>query len=169
MNRYYIALGSNLGNREQNIANAISAIKALSPSIKTSFLYETSPVGFQEQNLFINTVTSIHSGESPVQLLNILKNLEEQLGRVKRFINGPREIDLDILLGFDSNNNLIEVKTEHLSLPHPRFSERLFVLKPLSDILTVEDKESIVQYLNENPFNKNLKNQQIRRFDSLST
>ena len=131
MSIIFIALGSNLENPKEQVKQGIFSIKNLE-GIKIlceSHLYETPPVGILDQPNFINAVIKIDSGLSPYELLNKLLNIENMAGRIRVNKNGPRTLDLDILL-FD---NLI-LNDKNLTIPHPRMHERLFVLLPLKDI-----------------------------------
>lgn len=126
----YIGIGSNLGNREDNCLKALrlmeeSGIKIL----KRSSLYETEPWGIKDQPMFINMVIQAETEKSPVELLRILKSIEDSMGRLKDIKWGPRIIDLDILF----YNNLI-LDTPELKIPHPYLHQRAFVLMPLSEI-----------------------------------
>jgi 2-amino-4-hydroxy-6-hydroxymethyldihydropteridine diphosphokinase len=125
----YLALGSNLGNREANLRMAIRAMTRLARVTDASSLYETEPVG-PEQPSFLNTVVAIETGLQPSALLRFLKGIEEEIGRRPTGeANGPRPIDIDILLyGAD----LIE--TPALTVPHPRMAKRVFVRVPLAEI-----------------------------------
>ncbi len=126
----YLGIGSNLGKRETNIEKAIQLFKKNHIDIlKTSTFIETDPVGGPPQGKFLNGVIKIKTLLSPQELLKILKDIEKQLGRTKTVIDGPRTIDLDILV-YDQ----IKIKTPELTIPHPRMLEREFVLKPLQEI-----------------------------------
>lgn len=127
----YIALGSNVGNRLENLQSAVEAISRLENTkvIKLSNIYETEPVGYVEQDKFLNMVIKIATYFSPWKLLEELQNIETILKR-KRIIHwGPRTIDLDILL-YDS----IVLNHPKLTIPHPQMLKRAFVLIPLRDI-----------------------------------
>ena len=129
MSLIYIALGTNLGDR---IANLRAAIDSLAPDVsvsRESTIYETPPWGYTEQPAFLNMVIETETSLSPRALLRCLKKRENELGRVKNFRNGPRQIDLDILF----YDNLV-LDEENLTIPHPRLHERAFVLVPLADI-----------------------------------
>lgn len=140
----YLAFGTNHGDK---IANIYQMIDALRSSLEidilaTSSLYETLPMYYLDQSNFINGALKIKTSLSPIELLNFLKNVEyKKLHRVKEFDNGPRTIDLDIILYDDivyNNTSSSEQKNENelpLIIPHPRMLERLFVLDPLSEIL----------------------------------
>ncbi len=125
----YIGLGSNIGDREKNIENAISLLTEKFPIINRSYLYETEPVGFKEQDWFLNCAIGIQTMYPPLELHADLQRIEKEMGRSKEIVNGPRIIDLDLLL----YDNLI-LKTGNLQIPHPRFHERRFVLVPLAEI-----------------------------------
>ncbi len=109
-----------------------TAITSFSPEIillARSHIYETEPWGYAEQPAFLNMVISAETDLSPVELLKKLKDLEGSLGRVPVFKNGPRLIDMDILFYDD-----LVMRTESLTIPHPRMHERAFVLIPMLDI-----------------------------------
>lgn len=126
-----IALGTNIGNRLENLGSAVGALSLLPQTrvIKASAVYETAPVGYLEQSDFYNAAVLLETELSPCALLGGCLGIEAALGRIRQFKNGPRCIDLDLLLyeGFTSNG-------AELTVPHPRMKERAFVLVPLSDI-----------------------------------
>ena len=125
----YLALGSNLGDRLDNLR---SAVTALSPQLEVkakSHIYETPPWGYEDQPRFYNQVIKADTYLQPEPLLRHLKRLEVALGRQPNFQNGPRLIDLDLLL-YDQ----LVLDTPALTLPHPRLHERGFVLLPLMDL-----------------------------------
>lgn len=129
----YIALGSNLGNRENNIKKAIIALdKIIGKLIKCSSFYETSPVGFCSNNYFINAAAIFETFLLPLELLEETEYVERILGRSEKSRNkqySDRCIDIDILF----YDNLI-IQTEALTIPHPEIHNRLFVLEPLNEI-----------------------------------
>lgn len=131
MKQVYLSLGSNIGNRIQLLENAIETIERLPNTIlkQKSSYYETDPVGYTNQDKFINQVIEIATELDPYHLLEHCLNIEQSLGRVRLERWGPRTIDIDILLyeGFTSS-------TETLTVPHPRMTERQFVLIPLNEI-----------------------------------
>ncbi len=130
MSIVYIGLGSNIGNREENCRKAIHLLKENGLMVKKqSSMLETEPWGVKEQPKFINMAIEVETGKNPEDLLGILKNIENQMGRTKSVKWGQRIIDLDILLYDD-----IVVETPHLEIPHPFMHEREFVLKPLVEI-----------------------------------
>jgi len=125
----YIALGSNLGDRQNNLE---TAIRCLSPDVrvkKRSSIYETPPWGFEDQPVFLNMVIAAETRLSPESLLKFLKTLEINLGRKESFRNGPRLIDMDILF-----YGLLVSDHPGLVIPHPYLHERAFVLVPLAEI-----------------------------------
>lgn len=126
----YLGLGSNLGDRAGNITKAIALLQDKGiPLLKTSTIIETDPVGGPPQPKFLNAVVKIETRLSPVELLNQCQGIEKELGRVRGAVNGPRTIDLDILL-YDR----LTVDTPQLKIPHPRMLERDFVMNPLKEI-----------------------------------
>ena len=125
----YLALGSNLGDRQQNIERAVAL---LSPQVRLerlSSLYQTRPEGFLEQPVFLNAVLRGRTSLSPQALLRRAKEVEGELGRRPSFPNAPRPIDIDILFYDDR-----VMEAPGLVIPHPRLSERAFVLVSLSEI-----------------------------------
>lgn len=131
LNTVYIALGSNVGDRLQNLQRALSCIKLLhNTTVKSvSSVYETLPFGKTEQSDFYNAVIKIETGYSPNELLKELKRIEKQIGRIERERWGPREIDLDILLF-----NELNFSDEIITLPHKGIIYRDFVLFPLIEV-----------------------------------
>jgi len=127
----YISFGSNVGDRLGNIKRALDQISA-HPSItitKKSNLYETEPVGYENQDWFLNGVIEIDTEIAPDELLSLLKQIEKDVGRRESIRWGPREIDLDILL---YGQRCIDAP--NLTIPHPRMHQRGFVLVPLAEI-----------------------------------
>lgn len=98
--------------------------------MQVSSVYETDPVGYADQPAFLNMTAALSTALEPLELLRLLLKLELELGRVRKFRNGPRVIDLDLLLVDDVSLSLPE-----LELPHPRMLERAFVMVPLSEVL----------------------------------
>lgn len=125
----YLALGSNVGDSPQNISKAISLLGNILHEIKKAPLYVSRAVGYTDQPDFFNTAISGQTELSPQDLLRAVSEVEHQVGRVKRFRWGPREIDIDIILYGDQ-----VLETEELTIPHPHFRERDFVLQPLTDL-----------------------------------
>jgi GTP cyclohydrolase-4 len=125
----YLGLGSNLGDRKYNLARALELLMNYLVVEQVSSVYETEPVGYKEQPLFLNAVCRISTELSPEKLLGLAKKIEAELGRKPSFPNAPRPIDIDIL--FYENEVLND---KELTVPHPRLTERAFVLVPLAEI-----------------------------------
>lgn len=131
----YIAMGANLpspvGAPETTLAAAVDQLSQMGRVGRCSSLYCTEPVGFRDQPSFVNAVLSLEVGCEPHALLRILLEVECNLGRDRSmsFVNGPRSLDLDLLLMDDR-----VMKTPELELPHPRLADRAFVLVPLAEI-----------------------------------
>jgi 2-amino-4-hydroxy-6-hydroxymethyldihydropteridine diphosphokinase len=129
MHQIFLALGSNVENRKQHIETAIVLLREKVHDITVAPLYETKPRYFENQYNFLNTVLSGFTDLEPQELLQFTKTVQKKVGRVERFRNGPREIDIDILF-YDK----VVYKDEELEIPHPGIQERDFVLLPFSDI-----------------------------------
>ena len=125
----YIALGTNLGNRLDNLRAAFGALPPEVSVLAESHVYETPPWGYEDQPSFLNMVIKAETELEPEQLLQYLKELETELGREQSFHWGPRLIDLDILFYDD-----LVLDSPPLIIPHPRLHERAFVLVPLMDL-----------------------------------
>lgn len=125
----YLGLGSNLGDRQENLSQAVTALRKKIRVLRSSSLYETAAWGYLEQPAFLNLVIEVETDLTPLRLLNFLKKTEIELGREANFRYGPRLIDIDILF-FDQ---LIR-NTKRLQIPHPRLQDRAFVLEPLNEI-----------------------------------
>lgn len=125
----FLALGSNIENRKQHIETAIDLLREKAHDIVVAPLYETKPRYFEDQQNFLNTVLRGYTQLEPWELLQFTQAVQQAVGRVERFRNGPREIDIDILI-YDH----IVYKDEELEIPHPRLQERDFVLQPFADI-----------------------------------
>lgn len=129
MHTIFLALGANSGDKKTNIQKAIILLKEKINIQKIAATYETKPWGHKAQDNFLNTALKATTTLNPQDLLTCVKIIEEKIGRVKRFTNGPREIDIDILF-YDK----LIYKNHTIEIPHPRIAERDFVLQPLGDI-----------------------------------
>ncbi len=133
----YLALGANIGDREQTMNRAIELIEgAVGTVVRRSSFIETEPWGFLSSNRFINAVVCVHTALSPFEVLRATQNIEKQLGRTVKSAGGEyhdRPIDIDILLYDD-----IHVDTPELCIPHPLMHERDFVMVPLREIMDGE-------------------------------
>lgn len=129
----YLGLGSNLGDKVVNLREALSLLGGKRDSdvtlLAVSSLYRTEPVGYLDQDWFLNAAAHVETALSPRELLNRLLAIEQELGRVRTVRNGPRIIDLDILLWDD-----LVVNEDGLVIPHPRLHQRLFALDPLAEL-----------------------------------
>jgi 2-amino-4-hydroxy-6-hydroxymethyldihydropteridine diphosphokinase len=126
----YLGLGSNLGERVENLRQALTLLSLKVNPEKVSSIYETQPVGYKEQPLFLNLVCRVTTNLTPEEVLHLAKDIETRMGRVPSGqINSPRPIDIDILFYEDKI-----METQNLTIPHPRLHERAFVLIPLAEI-----------------------------------
>ena len=130
-NQAYIALGSNMGDRYEYLKKAVLLLENQEKItvVNTSSIYETDPVGFTDQDQFLNMAVQVSTSLKPLELLDECLKIEEQLGRKREIRWGPRTLDLDILL-----YNQEDIETEKLTIPHPRMSERAFVILPLLEM-----------------------------------
>jgi 2-amino-4-hydroxy-6-hydroxymethyldihydropteridine diphosphokinase len=126
----YFSLGSNIGDRERNLHAALEQLNAAGIRVvRVSPVYETEPVDLTAQRWFLNLVAEAETGLFPLQLLARTQKIERALGRVRTIPKGPRTIDIDILL----YGNIV-MNSQGLEIPHPRMTERRFVLVPLADL-----------------------------------
>lgn len=126
----FLSLGSNIGDRAANIARAIDCLRKRGVQvIRQSSLYETEPVDYLDQGWFLNSMVQIETQLRPEELMQTLLGVERSMGRERRIPKGPRLIDIDILL---YGNEI--VRSPELKIPHPRMTERRFVLVPLAEI-----------------------------------
>lgn len=129
--RAYLAIGTNIGQREQNLLSAVKGLQACEgiQLAAISAVYETEPVGYTDQAAFLNMAVAIDTTLSPQALLQTVLDLENELGRVRVIRYGPRTIDIDILL-YGSEY----IAVPNLQIPHPEMTGRAFVLVPLNDV-----------------------------------
>jgi 2-amino-4-hydroxy-6-hydroxymethyldihydropteridine diphosphokinase len=126
----YLGLGSNIGDRGASVRTALDQLNA--PDLRllrVSSFYETEPIGLREQRWFLNLVAEFETDLLPAQLLHRMQKIEMEMGRTRTIANGPRTIDIDILL-----YGSIVMKTEELEIPHLRYRERRFTLAPLAEL-----------------------------------
>jgi len=144
MNIAYVSLGSNIGNRLYYLQQAVILLRETErlEVVKVSSVYETDPVGYVDQAAFLNIVVELKTLLSPDELLRKCNEIEDELGRTRVVRWGPRTVDLDILLYNEEN-----MKTDNLIIPHPRMTERGFVLIPLvelnTDLIDPQTKQSL--------------------------
>jgi 2-amino-4-hydroxy-6-hydroxymethyldihydropteridine diphosphokinase len=125
----YFGLGSNLGSKTTNLRLAVTALSGLGTIATVSPLYSTEPVGYADQDWFLNACLALDTDLAPDQLLTGISEIEACLGRERTIPNGPRNIDIDLLFYDD-----LVVDIPDLTVPHPRLHERRFVLEPLAAI-----------------------------------
>jgi 2-amino-4-hydroxy-6-hydroxymethyldihydropteridine diphosphokinase len=129
MTTVYLALGSNVGDSRRHIQQAIGLLGKVLRNLKQAPVYSSKAVGYTDQPDFLNTAVSGQTDLEPEALLEQVKNIENQVGRTPTFHHGPREIDIDIIFYGDKI-----LETEALTVPHPDFRERDFVLQPVCDL-----------------------------------
>ena len=127
--RVYLSLGSNVGDREANLREAIARLGEVGTVAALSSFYETEPVEFTAQAWFLNCAAALETELMPRQLLSRILGIEQAMGRRRTQPKGPRNIDIDILL---FGNSVVD--TPQLTIPHPAMHERRFVLAPLAEI-----------------------------------
>jgi len=125
----YLGLGSNLGDRQGNLREALRRLEEFARVRRISSFHETEPEGYKDQPRFLNAACEVETLLPPSELLSRLKELEREMGRTEGFRNSPRVIDVDILL-YDGET----VREPGLEVPHPRMAGRHFVLAPLAEI-----------------------------------
>ncbi len=125
----FLGIGTNLGDRERNLQEALAVLSQKMVILKQSSVYQTAPWGYMDQPAFLNQVIEAQTDLSSLNLLGFLKDTEKQLGRQANFRYGPRLIDLDILFYGDRI-----IQTPRLQVPHPRLAQRAFVLVPMAEI-----------------------------------
>jgi len=125
----YLGLGSNIGDRHSNIRRALGLIRSFSNNLTVSNTYETDPQGFRLQPVFLNAVCRLWTNLDPFEMLSTVSDIQLSVGVKAPLLNGPRSLDIDILM----YGNLV-INAPNLVLPHPRMHERKFVLEPLSEI-----------------------------------
>jgi len=131
MHKVYLSLGSNIGDKVDYLDKAVDILRknALIHKLNVSSYYQTDPVGYEDQDVFVNIAIGLETDLSPYEMLDVCQSIEEDLNRVRLIRWGPRTIDVDIIL-FDE----IRMEEELLTIPHPRMHERAFVLVPIKEI-----------------------------------
>jgi 2-amino-4-hydroxy-6-hydroxymethyldihydropteridine diphosphokinase len=150
VNLAYFSLGSNIGNAEAELHDAIARLEEHGHVRAVSSFYETEPVEFIDQAWFVNCAVVLETEETPEQLIASVLDIERQMGRQRIVQKGPRTIDIDILLFGDA-----VVNTNELTIPHPAMANRRFVLEPLAEIAPDVQhpvlKKAIRELLNDLP------------------
>ena len=128
---YILSIGTNIGNRKENIEKVIDSINLLPKTKvnKVSSIYETQPVGFDDQQNFYNICAEVESNFNAHEMLGCALGIEAGFGRIRTIKNGPRIIDIDIIFV----ENMV-IQSPNLTVPHPRYKERRFVLEPLMEL-----------------------------------
>jgi 2-amino-4-hydroxy-6-hydroxymethyldihydropteridine diphosphokinase len=146
-----ISLGSNLGDSKKHLQEAVLSLLEHFSDAKYSMIYLTSPVDYADQNDFFNMILQATTQLPVENVFRLLREIEKKIGTDKTFSKGPRKIDLDLIF----YGSLI-LTTEHLTLPHPRWKERLFVIEPILDLspneVDPENKEPIANLKKQNRF-----------------
>jgi 2-amino-4-hydroxy-6-hydroxymethyldihydropteridine diphosphokinase len=128
-NLFYLSLGSNIGDRQNHLLDAIQRLQGEGRVVSVSSFFETEPVEFTDQAWFLNCAVALETSKTPTQLMAGLLQIEQEMGRQRTQRKGPRTIDIDILLSGDTI-----LDTPVLTIPHPAMHERRFVLEPLAEI-----------------------------------
>lgn len=156
MIRAYLSLGSNIGDKLKNLHDALNILNSNKKinNMKVSSFYETNPVGYLDQDIFVNIAVEIETDLTSYELLDVCQGIEKELKRERIIRWGPRIIDVDILLYGDTINS-----SEKLTIPHPRMIERAFVIVPLIELnseLIISGKhiKEIYKYLDKEDINK---------------
>ncbi|MCD8092701.1 MAG: 2-amino-4-hydroxy-6-hydroxymethyldihydropteridine diphosphokinase [Bacteroides sp.] len=134
----YFSLGTNLGDKEQNLLAAVQKIEErIGKVISLSAFYATAPWGFTSENTFLNAALCVETSFPPLDILEITQGIERELGRTHKSAGGvysDRLIDIDLLLAFRDDGTPVLLDTPELKLPHPLMHERDFVMRPLAEI-----------------------------------
>jgi len=156
--RVYLSLGSNVGDRESHLRDAIARLNAVGHIVCASSFYETEPVEFTDQAWFLNCAVALETTQAPEQLMAAVLNIEQEMGRHRAQDKGPRTIDIDILLFGDAI-----IDSPVVTIPHPAMHQRRFVLEPLAEIAAEARhpalKKTVRELLGELP-----KGQAVRKF-----
>ena len=138
MAKVYLGLGTNLGDKEQNLRDAVQKIEEqVGKIVSLSAFYVTAPWGFSSDNSFLNAAACVETKISPLEVLQEAQMIEKELGRTQKSVNrmySDRLIDIDLLLYEDLVLSVISASGVELTLPHPLMTERDFVMKPLAEI-----------------------------------
>ena len=139
MMKYYIGLGTNLGDKEENLRTAVRLLEERIGKVASlSAFYATEPWGFTSDNAFLNAAAELHTPLPPLEVLELTQEIERTMGRRHKSVDGvyaDRVIDIDLLLCFAEDGTPVRVDTEKLTLPHPLMRQREFVMKPLQEII----------------------------------
>jgi 2-amino-4-hydroxy-6-hydroxymethyldihydropteridine diphosphokinase len=165
MNTLYLSMGSNLGDSIQNLQNGILLIeKCLGKVTNVSSIYRTAPMYLENQPAFLNCALELKTQSELQEALETCKQIEKEIGRQQTIKYGPRELDIDIICAVDEHNEPIELNTNTLQIPHPKATERKFVLEPLAEInpnLILENDQTVMDFL----IQEHIQNQQCEKLD----
>jgi 2-amino-4-hydroxy-6-hydroxymethyldihydropteridine diphosphokinase len=155
---YILSVGTNIGDRKDNIKKCIDSINLLpyTDVVAQSSVYETEPVGYARQQNFYNIILKVESIFEPNEMLGACLGIEAGFGRVRTIRNGPRIIDIDVIFAEDCR-----IESRNLLVPHPRYKERRFILEPLLELFP----DGNVYGENILPFIDNLEGQEIIKLD----
>jgi 2-amino-4-hydroxy-6-hydroxymethyldihydropteridine diphosphokinase len=133
-NLVYLSLGSNVGDPETHLRDAIARLGAVGSVASLSSFYETEPVEFADQAWFMNCAVALETADTPAELMATLLRIEQEMGRRRTRAKGPRTIDIDILLFCGERLEDTIIDSPELTIPHPAMHQRRFVLEPLAEI-----------------------------------
>lgn len=135
--KYYLSLGANLGNREQTIRQAIACLgQQIGPVVRISSFHYSAPWGYKSEHAFCNACCLVETERTPLEVLHRTQAIERGLGRTEKTTDGhytDRKIDIDLILAFDGKKE-IQWNDDELTLPHPLWQQRAFVIEPLKEI-----------------------------------
>ncbi|MCR4665655.1 MAG: 2-amino-4-hydroxy-6-hydroxymethyldihydropteridine diphosphokinase [Paludibacteraceae bacterium] len=135
--RYYLSLGSNTGDREKHIDDACRLIEERCGRIESrSSNYYSEPWGYESANKYLNICIRTESDLQPMEMLEATQQIERELGRVVKGVYADRTIDIDLILVYKDDGEIVRCKSERLTLPHPLMEKREFVTIPLREIMT---------------------------------
>jgi 2-amino-4-hydroxy-6-hydroxymethyldihydropteridine diphosphokinase len=130
----YLSLGSNVGDREAQLRDALARLGEAGRVVAVSSFYETEPVEFTHQPWFLNCAVALETSQTPWQLMTAILRIEEEMGRRRAQKKGPRSIDIDILIFVSDEAENVILDSQELTIPHPAMHQRRFVLEPLEEI-----------------------------------
>lgn len=159
--KYIISAGTNLGDRKDNLERAVNAINNIpyTDVISISSIYETEPVGYLRQDNFYNVVMLVESQFEPHEMLGICLGIESGIGRIRGIRFGPRVLDLDVILAENK-----KINTHNLTVPHPRYHERRFVLEPMLELFP----DGTVFGIDFKHFIDDIEGQEIKKIDIIN-
>ena len=158
--KYILGIGTNIGNRMENIEKCIDAINLVpyTDVLLRSGIYETEPVGYARQQNFYNCNVLVESHLEPQEMLGMCLGIESGFGRIRAIKDGPRILDIDLLMAED-----FKTKTKNLTCPHPRMLERRFVLQPLLDLF----EDGIVFGTDIKPYLEKIEGQDVEKIEEM--